>query len=445
MTTTTPTSSYNWIKRIPRVMLEKDSAPLVGFPPEFPWAQFSAKLAALFEMTDLTVKSSGIPEWRTQENLLSGIGECLTALNLSIAPLSGNVCWVMAEQDLPLLMSMLLTHQSHPSESIDPDFLQGFYRFLAVETIDAFTSVEFDKTLDPHIQQNKELPNETSLCLDIEITIKEKTLWGRLLASTEFLDSWKQRYAQRARITPLAQDLEVTVHLEAGRTALMLSEWKTIAAGDFLVLDLCSLKPQGEGRIMLTVDGYPCFRGKIKDGNIKILEHPLYHEANSAMDKNLPGDEAETDHNHDFAYFEEDEEDEEEQEEEEVENAAPPPGEIHAEAAAEEGELHEEPQKPLESVADEVQQKESEPVPTPPPAAEKKPFTPEDISLNVIVEVGRLQMTVGKLMDLQPGNMLDLNVHPENGVDLVVNGKRIAKGELLLIGETLGVRVLDIG
>ena len=50
-------------------------------------------------------------------------------------------------------------------------------------------------------------------------------------------------------------------------------------------------------------------------------------------------------------------------------------------------------------------------------------ISPENIQLNVIVEVGRLQMSVQKLMELQPGNLLELDVHPENGVDLVVNGK----------------------
>ena len=63
----------------------------------------------------------------------------------------------------------------------------------------------------------------------------------------------------------------------------------------------------------------------------------------------------------------------------------------------------------------------------------------------MIVEVGRIEMSIKTIMELQPGNMLELNVRPENGVDLVVNGKRIGKGELLKLGESLGVRILDIG
>ena len=54
-------------------------------------------------------------------------------------------------------------------------------------------------------------------------------------------------------------------------------------------------------------------------------------------------------------------------------------------------------------------------------------------------------MSIQKLMELEPGNTLELDIHPESGVDLVVNGRRIGKGELLRIGDHLGVRILDIG
>jgi len=80
------------------------------------------------------------------------------------------------------------------------------------------------------------------------------------------------------------------------------------------------------------------------------------------------------------------------------------------------------------------------------PEEEKKaPVKPEEISVNVIIEVGQLKMNVQKLIELQPGNLLELGIHPEKGVDLTVNGRRVAKGELLRIGDTLGVRILELG
>ncbi|MEI8366630.1 MAG: type III secretion system cytoplasmic ring protein SctQ, partial [Parachlamydiaceae bacterium] len=74
----------------------------------------------------------------------------------------------------------------------------------------------------------------------------------------------------------------------------------------------------------------------------------------------------------------------------------------------------------------------------------KAPLSVDEIPLSVVIEVGRIQMSVKKLLELQPGNMLDLDIHPESGVDLVVNGKRIAKGELLRIGDVLGIRIMEL-
>lgn len=432
--TTTTSNAYSWIKRIPSALLQKDRVPLLGFPPSFPWEQFSKKLAELFSISELSIEPSGPVEWRSEETLYTGIGDQLKTLNLTLAPLAGNISWVMPEENLAMMISLLLTSEPQSLETFDPDFLQGFYRFLSLEAINAFKALEYGKILDPHILENSDLPKETSLCLDIEMKIKSKSLWGRLIISSEFLENWRRHFAQRNRILPIAQDLEVTVHLEAGHTTLNLSEWKAVKVEDFLILDFCSLKSGGEGRIMLTVEGHPLFRGKVKDGKIKILEHPLYHEVNTPMAKDLPADESQADSETDFSFFEDEEE--EFKEEEASEEAL----QFQETDAPQEEEL-----PPAEELPEEVAEAplETPPETSPPPIEEKKPFTPEEISLTIVVEVGRLQMSVGKLMELQPGNILDLSIHPENGVDLVVNGNKIAKGELLLIGETLGVRILD--
>jgi type III secretion system YscQ/HrcQ family protein len=79
------------------------------------------------------------------------------------------------------------------------------------------------------------------------------------------------------------------------------------------------------------------------------------------------------------------------------------------------------------------------------PLPSTKPVPPHEIPLDITVEVGRIRMSIQKLMELQPGNMLELDIRPENGVDLVVNGQKIAKAELLLLGDNLGVRIIDIG
>lgn len=69
--------------------------------------------------------------------------------------------------------------------------------------------------------------------------------------------------------------------------------------------------------------------------------------------------------------------------------------------------------------------------------------SPQEIPLTISVEIGVFQMSIKKLLELAPGNLIELGLHPENGVDLVYNGKCIARGELLRIGDRLGVRIIE--
>ena len=48
-------------------------------------------------------------------------------------------------------------------------------------------------------------------------------------------------------------------------------------------------------------------------------------------------------------------------------------------------------------------------------------------------------------MQIEVGNLLDISLRPNNEVILTLNGKAIAKAELIRIGENLGVRILELG
>jgi type III secretion system YscQ/HrcQ family protein len=67
-----------------------------------------------------------------------------------------------------------------------------------------------------------------------------------------------------------------------------------------------------------------------------------------------------------------------------------------------------------------------------------------DIPMNIVVEMGHIPITLQKLTQLQPGNFLEVPALNEK-VSLMVGGKRIARAELVYIGEALGVRILEIG
>lgn len=77
-------------------------------------------------------------------------------------------------------------------------------------------------------------------------------------------------------------------------------------------------------------------------------------------------------------------------------------------------------------------------------AKEAPPLNPEEIPIQLTVEAGRIEMTLDKLLEIRPGNILDFPVSPEMGVDITVHGKRIAKGELVKLGEAIGVKILKL-
>ena len=78
-------------------------------------------------------------------------------------------------------------------------------------------------------------------------------------------------------------------------------------------------------------------------------------------------------------------------------------------------------------------------------AAEEEAVAIKDLPIYVTVEVARLKITLDKLMNLTPGNMLELPIHPDQGVSLTVGGQKVGRAELIHLGESLGIRILEIG
>ena len=80
-----------------------------------------------------------------------------------------------------------------------------------------------------------------------------------------------------------------------------------------------------------------------------------------------------------------------------------------------------------------------------PPEPEAQPLPAGQIPLTVTVEVDRFQMPLEKVAELKPGNVLELGKSAESGVHLTVSGKRVATGELVRLGEAMGVKILKLG
>ncbi|MDR3331740.1 MAG: flagellar motor switch protein FliN, partial [Synergistaceae bacterium] len=67
-----------------------------------------------------------------------------------------------------------------------------------------------------------------------------------------------------------------------------------------------------------------------------------------------------------------------------------------------------------------------------------------DIPVRVTVELGRTRKTIGEVLALGPGSVVELNKMAGEPVDVLVNGKLIARGEVVVIDESFGIRVTEV-
>jgi flagellar motor switch protein FliN len=67
-----------------------------------------------------------------------------------------------------------------------------------------------------------------------------------------------------------------------------------------------------------------------------------------------------------------------------------------------------------------------------------------DVPVELAVEIGRTTMTIGETLSLAPGSIVSLNRLAGEPVDLLVNGKPIARGEVVVIDEEFGLRVTEV-
>lgn len=68
----------------------------------------------------------------------------------------------------------------------------------------------------------------------------------------------------------------------------------------------------------------------------------------------------------------------------------------------------------------------------------------KDVPLEVTVELGRTQKSISEILDFAPGTIIELDKIAGEPIDVLVNGKFVAKGEVVVIEESFGIRVTEI-
>ena len=68
----------------------------------------------------------------------------------------------------------------------------------------------------------------------------------------------------------------------------------------------------------------------------------------------------------------------------------------------------------------------------------------EDVPLLIIAEIGRTQISVQKVLDLKKGNLVEFNKIVGEPMDVVVGGRLMARGEIVVVNERYGVRISEV-
>jgi flagellar motor switch protein FliN/FliY len=68
----------------------------------------------------------------------------------------------------------------------------------------------------------------------------------------------------------------------------------------------------------------------------------------------------------------------------------------------------------------------------------------KDLQLNVYIELGRTQMPIKEILELERGYVIELDKLASEPVDIYVNNKKIAEGEVVVIDKHFGIRITNL-
>lgn len=384
--------SNGWLQKVETAVIKSKQLPSLEEGLPFPWEKASSALEPALGIKGLKL-STRPSSFKMAEEILSGMGNEPVIFNIELAPIPESVQWIMSSEDIETLTAHCLSSDQKSEGFSDHKLQEGFYQFLLLEAMQAIDQLKIFKDGSLRLMPAGTPSKEGAICIDVAISIAAKTLYGRLVCPQSFMNAFKAH--QPLQNTSFLSEetvkhLEVSLHLEAGSVALSPEEWKNVMPGDFIVLDHCSYDPNSQkGSVTLMLGDTPLLRGRIKPEGVKVLEYAFYFEDKQPIETTSPS---------------------------ETENFAEeslPHEEAHLWAASAEEEM-------------------------------ETAIKPEETPIALSVEVGYIRITIEKLLELKPDTLLDLSIRPEQGVDATINGKKIAKGELIKLGQLLGLRLLDI-
>lgn len=361
-----------FLQKISSELKSSDEIPLFGNSETFNFENVSTALAEAFAIDDLAVRLKK-SEWKEKDDLKVGMKGKTSILPIYISSIDAPLYWVMPKTDSGKL-SLGLFSKTLKTSNISSSLQDGFYRYLLLEAINAAT-----KSFDPiqqmslTLEEECDLPEENSLCIDLEISFQNTAAWGRLIITETFRKNWVQHFSAFPPIyvpNRLSEHLPVEIGIKIGSVSLSSLELGKLKKGDFILPDILAK----EGLGTLVFGQTPLFQVEIDQNQIKLFRYAF-----------------------------------------------------NVEDSMENSEI---------SPADNLSQKLE--------TVEKESRDIKEIPLHISVEIARLKIPLDHLMGLSPGNFLELPPLADKKISLIANGQKIGVAELVQLGETLGLKLLEI-
>ncbi|MFY7842772.1 MAG: type III secretion system cytoplasmic ring protein SctQ [Rhabdochlamydiaceae bacterium] len=403
------TSLPFWIKQLSPNLQHLEQIPLWNGNFKFPLDKVVDWLKNEFDLKHLSIQ---ISEAKFISSPFQGLAKDLNILPISVIPLESSCFWLCALNDLGSLNRLFLSPQPTIKGLSDPKLQEGFYYFLCSSFLAGLKELNIFKQLSLNIGSDS-LKESEGVAYDITLSVDQISVYTRLFFPKSFHEEWQQKVENVLELknhSSLGKKIILDIHLKIGTTVLSPSDWASVKKGDFILLDKCSFDPNTrKGYVDLSLPSHRLFRGEYKDSQIKIKDYIFYEQDNLSMDKQ--------------DIFEED---------------LPDDSNHHSQNDEENHEL-ESSALSFEEEEEEVQQEDLDPFPV------SEDLKPNEIDLTFHLEICRLQLSLEKLLQIKEGQLIPLSYKAEDKVNLVLNGKVVARGEVVKIGDHIAFKVSEMG
>lgn len=399
-------SIFSNLRRISPELFRLSSEPLFIRHLSIPFESLKKLFSKRFALQLASIKAEA-PVWQELTNVTSGFGGSCETLRFKLGALHGSLQVLIPTVWLDKLSAIALQVDELLFRKQPIEFIHEAHQFLLAWLTAEITELQELRSLEIRRDETAQETDKTHYqTIDIHFEFSSAQFPLRLCLSEQLVRDIHEITGQEHN-RELLNALELPIVLEAGKIYVEQDELKNIVAGTFIQIDKPYFTTRSDKRkCLVSLYGRSLFRARIKEQEVKILEAPLEYEELIPM-SNISKSTVPKSNMSKTTPIEEDD----------IENN-PFEGEEEPESSA----MHEPAELP-----------------------KKIELTPKELPITLTVELARLTMSVQKVLEFQPGTTFSLDSLDENQVYISCHNKILARGELLQIGDVIGVRIVDVG